>query len=151
MPTTSVRQRILEAYKTRLQAILIASGYQTDAGQHIFMEEVPALGPDDSPIGIVILVGDDEPAHTGANLSIKLPVHIAAVAPATQGDAWTQIEAVLADIKRSIEQVDRTFGGLVRSGLERGPTRTLPRAPGSLTVGRAIEYRNPYVEGWGTP
>ena len=147
----SRRQLILEAFRDRVQDITVATGYQTDAGKTVLLGEVPDLGPDDPDVAIAILPNDDEVKYVGANVSIKLPVLIAAIAKASIPQPWVAIEAVLADIKRAVELEDRTLDGLVQNRFERGSTRPAPRVPGSLTVAATIQYTAPYVEAWGRP
>lgn len=149
--STSRRQLLLAAIVARVQAVQTASGFQTDAGQLVFFGETPELGPDDPNEAIAVVVGDEEPKYQGANLLIRLPVSIQAVAKADLEAPWLAIEAVIADIKTAVELADRKLGGLIPQPLERGPVRTMPRAKGSTTVGVSVQYLATYVEGWGTP
>lgn len=145
------RQDILEALRARLQAITRIGGYATDAGALVFLGEQPDLGPDDPDVALAIGVGDDEPGHQGEHVFIRLPLEIQAIAKASLDEPWLTIEAVIGDIKKAVEQSDRTLGGYVKRQIERGVTRTLAREPGSTTVGVGITYVAPYVEVWGAP
>lgn len=147
----SQRRDILEAVLARLGTILTSNGFATDAGGTLFLGAVPELGPDDPSVAVAIIVGDDAVTFQGENMFIALPLHIAAVAKADLDEPWIAVEDVLSDIKKAIELTDRTLGGLVQRQLLRGTTRTVPRDPGSLTVGVAVEYRAPYREAWGNP
>jgi hypothetical protein len=145
------RQAILDALSTRLGAIQVAMGFATDAGQTVLLGEVPNLGPDDPAVVLALLVGDDTSKYQGAQLLIRLPVHIAIVANADLAESWKTVEAAIGDVKQAIELEDRTLGGLLKSELERGTTRTLPREQGSTVVGAAVAYFCSYAELWGTP
>lgn len=147
----SRRQLILEAIRTRLEAIQIDDGFQTNAGSQLFMGEAPTLGEDDPDVAIAIVVGDDNPSYQGEQTMLAMPVMVQAIAKADLDDPYVAAEAVLADIKKAVELADRTLDGLVRRQIQRGATRTLPREPGSTTVGIGITYVAPYTELWGTP
>lgn len=148
----SQRQDILEAVKARLAGISLITGYQTDAGQLIFLGEAPVLGPDDPDAAIAIVVGSDEIKYQGENAHVTLPIDVQAIAKVADHNApWETVEAIISDIKTSME-VDHNLGGLVIArGLTRGPTRPLEREAGSTTAGAGIEYRFEFSEGWGTP
>lgn len=147
----SRRQLILEALRDRVEVIATAAGYETDAGRAVFVGEAPDLGEDDPDQAIALIVGDEVPGSQAENVHTELPINIAALAKADIDQPWLAAEAVLGDIKRAVELEDRTLGGLVKLRLQRGPTRTMQREPGSATVGIAIQYRAPYVEKWGAP
>lgn len=147
----SFRQQILGAFLTRVQAVQVANGFQTNAGQVVYTGETPELGPDDPNEVIAIVVGDDSVKYQGANLLVRLPVSIQALVKADLDDPLTAIEAVISDIKRAVELADRKLGGLIPQPIERGSTRAVPRRPGSTTVGVAVEYSISYVEAWGAP
>lgn len=152
MPDDYRRKQILEVLLARLQVIHTSHGYATDAGQALYLGETPELGPDDPSEAIAVVVLDDEPRWQGEGLLLRLPINIQGLARADLEKPWLTVEAVLGDIKRAIEQEDRTLGKLVNHpGLERGSTQTLPRADGSLTVGAGITYSGWYREGWGNP
>lgn len=147
----SRRQQILAAFIARLQKILIADGYQTNAGQLVFIGERPTLGPDDPDASIDVVVGADEPGYQGENVSIRLPVTVRAVVNATRESAWNTVEAVISDIKIAIE-TDHDLGGLLSPrGLERGPVEPRDREPGDQIIGVGIQYSLRYSEKWGAP
>jgi hypothetical protein len=150
-PTASTRQLILEAIKTRLEAIEMGDDFLTDAGAAVFLGFEPPFGPDDPDVAIAITVGVDSRQSGQANVQGRLPIQIAAIAKADLTEPWVAVESVLADIKRAVELEDRTLGGLVNHRLERGDTETLARDAGATTVGCVITYLADYVEGWGTP
>lgn len=156
MPTTSKREQFLDQVLSRLAAITVDNGFNTDAGEEVHLGEAPEFGPDDATSHIRVVVDDDEVGPHQAKLFVGLPISIHAIAPVTTamnlGLAYRDAERVLADIKRAIELDDRTFGGLVKDkGIVRGSTRTLPRDPGSDFVGVSIEYHAPMHETWGAP
>lgn len=147
------RRLILEAIVARVQAIQIVDGFETDAGVHVYLGEAPALGPDDEAQAIAVVVGDEEPnwpLHGKAN-QIRLPISVQAIAKVDLDQPWLAVEALIGDIKRAVELENRTLGGLVDSPLERGPVLTLPKEPGSTTVGAAVNYRALFKESWGAP
>jgi hypothetical protein len=147
---TSVRQAVLAAMLARLQVITQGAGFQTDAGETVFLGEAPTLGPDDPDAAIAILVGDDRVNFQNVGVQIRLPIQICALAKVAEGlAAWQQVEAMLADIIKAVELADRNLGGLLSSPLEPGVTHTLPREPGAAVVGAVIEYGAIYKRAWG--
>jgi hypothetical protein len=153
----SIRQRILEAFKARLEAIH-GQGFQTNAGHRVYLGVDAELSADEDlhsaehdTAAIQISVGDDEPDHQMEHVQVKMPVVISAVSLATYREPWTAIEATLGDIKRAVELEDRTLGGLVPEEIERGVTSTRPREAGSEVVGLEITYDVLYTEAWGQP
>lgn len=151
--TPSRRERILVALRDRLAAISTQNEFATDAGKTIFLGEVAALGPDDPPVAIAMVIQEDQVVAQvqGLKFLIHLPIEIQAIAKATLDEPWLAAEAVLADIKRAVELEDRTLGGLVTKTFDRGSTRVLEREEGSTTVGGGITYVFPHAEGWGQP
>lgn len=146
------RKQILEQLFARVQLIRTEHGYKTDAGRLVFLGEAFELGPDDPDVAIAIVVLDDDPTQRAEKVHIDLPIDFRALAKADQDQPWLAVEDIIGDIKRAVEQEDRTLGKLVNHpGLERRPTRTLPRAPGSETVGASLVYLAPYSEVWGAP
>ena len=147
----SKREAILTALIARVSAIQVANGFATDAGAVVIVGETPELGPDDPTVALAVILGDDQPGYQGEHVFVELPIGIQALARADLEQPWLSIEAVIADIKRAVELEDRTLGGVVRRFLQRGPTRALPREPGSTTVGAVVTYIAPFVEQWGNP
>jgi len=148
----SRRYRALETLRTRLGAISVANGFRTDAGLLLFMGEDVELGPDDGMSAIAVGVRPDEVRYQGENVTSVVPVEVAALVKASIEFPLLVLEDVIGDIKRAVEQPDRTLGGLlVQRGLERGSVRPLDREPGSETVGAVVEYSMTMAEAWGNP
>jgi hypothetical protein len=145
------RLLILQELLTRVQQITVANGFATDAGAAVFMGEVLQLGESDPDVVLALVAGDDLVRSQQVNIAVTLPVEIQAVARADLAQPWVAVETVLGDIKRAMELPDRTLGGLVRQQVLRSVTRTLPREPGTLTVGVGVTYVLPYIEEWGAP
>lgn len=146
------RQLVLEAMRARLQAIEVANGFNTDAGLLVFLGEVPQLGTSDPDTAIALVPGEEIAAwNQGANLLIRLPLIVSAIAKADLAEPWLAVEAIIGDVKRAIELEDRTLGGLVQRMIERGSVLVWEREPGATSVAASVTYIAPYVEGWGTP
>jgi hypothetical protein len=139
----------LAELRTRLQQITVANGFNTDAGDLVFLGERPALGPDDPAAAVAIVVGPDEPTFQGPKIILVLPVQVEAHVREDVADPWLQVEAVIEDIKTAVE-LDHDLGGRVND-LRRGSVTPLDREDGSTTVGAGIEYRLVIAEQWGTP
>jgi hypothetical protein len=145
------RYDALSELRTRLRTIRAPDGFETDAGQLVFLGEEPVLGPDDPAAAIAIVVGGDEPRYQGQSVVIFLPVEVQAHVRANVDDPWLTIEAVVGDIKKAIE-TDHDLGGiLLPRGLERGTTRPKDRESGSAYVAAGVEYKLLFREQWGAP
>lgn len=149
MSETSTRQRALAVLQERLAGISRAAGYQTDAGECIFIGEAPRLGESDPDAAIAIVIQPDEPGYQGEKVALALPISVQAIAKAEQ--PWSTIEAVIADIKKAVETDHDLDGTLLRRGLERGSTQTIERDEGSTSIGASVLYRLRYAESWGAP
>lgn len=147
----SRRHQFLVALRERLKTIRVSAGFNTDAGAHLFFGFTPDMGSDDPETAIAILVGEDSPGWQREKVFYTLPIEIHAMAKAEIADPWMAVEALIQDIKRAIEQSDRTFGGVLVNHLERGGTRAIDREPGALFVGATVTYEAPLAETWGTP
>ena len=155
----SRRQEVIVAFFERLEGITIAAGFNTDAGQALFLGVEPQMGPDDPNYAIAVLIGDDDaPGFQGESIAYNLPLEckvLAKVDEAKPDDAWMTVEALLQDIKRAVElpsTEERRLGRLLSGlGLNRGQTFTIPREPGSLKVGVSLTYSAPIKEKWGEP
>jgi hypothetical protein len=161
----SKRATALADLAARLAWITVAHGYNSDAGEHIFLGEQPAFGPDDPPAAIAIVVGDDSPTQLGPTIRSTVPVEVQAYVPADLDAPLLALEALIADIKVAVEiegndqnatlggsaSVDRSLEGTLPKGLDRGATRSIPRAEGSTVVGVSVEYRLTFEERWGKP
>lgn len=155
-PEPSRRRRILEAYKTRLEEITGPNGFNTDAGRHVYVGEIPGLGSDDPPAVIAVVGQLDEWRQQGRAFFVAWPITVwaltKAVAAVDVSPAYLAIEDILADIQRAVELDDMTLGGLVYQPIRRmAPRLALPREEGSITVGVGVTYTNDFKEGWGHP
>lgn len=148
----SRRHRALEVIATRLRSIAVANGFRTDAGAAVFLGHDVTLGPGDSSASIAVAVAQDEVIHQGENVGTVIPVEIYAFVKAATTDPLLSLEEVIGDVKRAIEQPDRTLDGtLVTRGLERASVRPYEREEGSEFVGAIVTYRMTLAEGWGNP
>lgn len=160
----SFRLRALTDLISRLGFIQISKGYNTDAGLHIWQGEAPQFGEGDPTAALLVLVGADSPTQSGPRILARVPVEVQACVPADLGNPLLSIEAIVADIKVAVEiegrdqnavagsaSIDRSLDGTLPTGLERGPTRPIPRVEGSTYVGASVEYVLTIEEQWGLP
>jgi hypothetical protein len=151
----SRRKSILLAIKERLEAIRIEDGFRTNAGANVALNEAPRFGaePGDPQIGIAIIVGLEAiESQSSKHVAIRLPINVQAIALADLDAPWESVEDVIADIKQAVEHDDDlTLGGLVPTELERGPTQTLEREPGSEFTGAELTFVAPFKERRGQP
>jgi hypothetical protein len=158
----SKRQAAIGDLVGRLAFITKAKGYNTDAGEHIFVGEAPTFGEADPPEALAVLVEEDSVQVNGGVIRARTPIEIWAVVPAGTSDPLLAVEAIIADIKEAVEieadgAVDRFLGvltedgkpyGTLPRGLERGTIKPLRRQEGSTYVGVAVEYVAHFEERW---
>lgn len=148
----SSRSLALAEMRTRLKTIRRINGFNTDAGQEVFLGEAPVLGADDPTEVLALVVGADTPGFQGEAVVVSLPVEVQInVKIEALADPWMTLEAAIEDVKKAIETDHELGGKLIRRGLERGPTRPFDREAGSLFVGAGIEYTLKFGESWGAP
>lgn len=159
----SKRQAAIGDLVRRLSYITKANGYNTDAGEHIFVGEAPTFGEADPPEALAVLVGEDSAQTNGGVIRTRTPIEIWAVVPAGTNDPLLAVEAIITDIKEAVEieadgSVDRFLGdvaeggvpyGTLPRGLERGTIKPLRRQEGSTYVGTSVEYVANFEEHWG--
>ena len=140
------RQQIITEIVSRLQAITKASGFETDAGEHVFVGEIVRFGENDPGSAITVVVGDEATVSQRVKVIYDFTLDIQALFAAQLDDPWERIELTIGDIKRAIELEDRTLGGMVNgnglSGLERVE-------PGSSVIGASVTYND--NDTWGSP
>lgn len=147
----SARQDIIDEVRGRLSGILVADGFQTNAGQNVLVGMVPSFSPDDPTQAIALLIDKDEPSYQGEAVVIRVPLVVHACVRADVSDPCVAAEAVIADIKKAIE-TDHDLGKLALArGLERGVVSAAIREQGSEYVAGSVEYRITYREVWGNP
>ena len=145
----SVRQLIAEEALRRLRRITIANGFDTDAGQYVFLGEKVVLSTDDATQAIAIeiegsAVEDDAgfgPA-IGQDLSLRMSMSVQAIASADLDEPWIAADQVLSDIKKAMENpdVDSWPDAVKDFGPAEQRDDTLKREEGSATNGAVANY-----------
>ena len=153
----SLRLKILNVFRDRLEVISTSNGFLTDASL-VLRGENPVLGPDD-PNAIVLIPGEDiSPDDSqgmgtgdGANLTQRWTIGVqAAVIDDPSIYPLVLLENMIADIKTAMEQPDRTLGDLVH-GFYRSRILPMERKEGTDVVGAIVEYDILFTEVWGDP
>lgn len=144
------RLQILDAMAALLSEITIANGYETNAGNALYIGAAPELSAADAPAGIAIVPLDATTRESGPQWE-SFPLEIQAIAYADLEQPWIAVELVIGDLKRAIERTDRTLGSILKGDLLRNSTKTIERQPGSKTVGAGVTYLCSFVEPWGEP
>lgn len=111
MADAARRDGIVAAIATRFKGILVAFGYQTDAGRNVFLWRTTPLGTLEVP-GIILRDPDRrvtyEYSDTVRDYELTLEV-VGVGAPGNPDD----LGAVGDDIYKALLEGDRTFGGLI--------------------------------------
>lgn len=106
----TVRQQIMDAIDTRLQTILIANGYKTNAGQKVFPWKEYGLGSTKLPALTFRDVDDDPDQETIGNVDNILTVEVQALT--TQSATSDEVaREMLADVIVAVG-ADETWGDL---------------------------------------
>ena len=128
----TIRQQIINAIKTRLQLILLANGYRTNAGALVFVDRKTPQGKDDLPC-LLVFDGTADASDNVINGRTDYALNIS-IEAAVLGDTLAADQReIVADVLQAIG-VDDTFGGLAyRTTL--------------LTVDTNVEYHNAHLSG----
>lgn len=103
----SIRQKIVDAVKSRFQGILTSGGYQTDIGSHVFVWKGSDFAPKELPACDIRDVRDDidNTVVSTRREHHKLTIEVA-VAVADGTDSMKTARKAIADVYRAIG-VDR--------------------------------------------
>jgi hypothetical protein len=148
----SKRLDALLAIKGRLAQIATSNGYETNAGALVFIGEVVIVGESDPDSALGIVIGDDSLGPQGERVVSSIPIEIQALVKVVDDQPLVTVESVIADIKKAVEQQDRTLGGLlINRGLERRQTKVAPRDPNIPYAAATVGYEMQMFEPWGAP
>lgn len=108
---------VAQAITTRLSAISVVGGYETNIGATIFRGRRKLPG-DDEPPCIVVIEGDDEVEATsgrttGAMVKVNQDYMIDAFDVCDPNNPNDKAHAMIRDVKRAIFKDGRTLGGTV--------------------------------------
>jgi hypothetical protein len=145
----SLRKQIIEAFRDLLLEIRDDNGYQTNAGDQVLLG-VPQLTPDDHPLAIGLVIGDEDPRDVGHTF-VTLPIEAVATARDDIEDPVLAVEAIISDIKKAVEAPGPSKLRFLAKSLSRGGVMTVPREPGSTIVAARVTYLVRYCEAWGAP
>lgn len=106
----TVRQKIMDAIDTRLQSILIANGFKTNAGQNVFPWQEYGVTNTKLPALLIRDVDDDPDQETVGNVDNILTVQVIALT-AKSATSDQQVREMIADVIVAVG-VDETWGDL---------------------------------------
>ena len=147
-----VSYQILEAIKTRLDAISTVGGFNSDPEIVLGVQEV---NPDQIDAGPVITVYElgDEPEGDGqicGNMLINMQVVVSGFVKFGDDDTSLKMALLWQDIMRSVFLTDVTLGGLAVSIWRGGRQFNYPQ-PGGETVAVQQTVNVNYLETYGNP
>ena len=111
MADAARRDAIVAAIVTRLKGILVASGYQTDAGRSVFLWRTTPLGSAEVP-GIILRDPERRVAYEYSDTVRDYELTVEVVGIGSPGNP-DDLGAVGDDIYKALLEGDRTFGGLI--------------------------------------
>lgn len=146
----SVIKQILDAIVTRAQTITTANGYNTDAGNQVYLgrrnftniEAFPIISISRGPEELLELVGE--------RMKLAMPVTLEGLIEGDQDNPLTAAEELIADIKMAVCTTSDRLGGLAIRYEFVTSTPTV-RDDGANFVGATVETLCTYVEYVGNP
>lgn len=138
--------------KTRLQAILLANGAETDIGRDVMMGRRKIPGDDQPPCTMVLEGLDDPRDQPGRNPTALIAQQyvISAFDACDPDNPNDKAHAMIRDIKRAIFKDGTTWGGKVKSVTYLG--RDIgPRPDGVALVQAQVSVLVEYVEDLANP
>ena len=111
MADAARRDGIVVAIVTRLKGILVASGFQTDAGRNVFLWRTTPLGANEVP-GCIVRDPDRRVTYEYSDTVRDYELTLEAVGVGSPGNP-DDLGALGDDIYKALLEGDRTFGGLV--------------------------------------
>ena len=148
--------QILEELQDRLQTILVSGGFNTNAGQQVFLGE-RRINPNQLDDGPVINVFDTEDeidettAYGDEEIHITMRVIVAAYIRDVDEESTRLAHLILQDIKTAmLKNTDRTLGGLTVDFGYDGRVIEYPE-PGGDTLHVSAEFVTTYQEPYGQP
>lgn len=147
--------QIAEALETRLQAILISGGFNTDAGNQVYLG-FRQINPDEVAAGPAVLVYEledsprDEDGDFCAGGIIDLSFAVEGIQEYGSASTSETLALLWQDIARAVFIADQTLGGLALS-LQRGArTFEYPEQGGTTVAVRQVVVAT-YDEPYGNP
>lgn len=132
----------------RLQAILTASGYNTDAGNQV--SNGVRYFQDDTTFPLITVFSGDEVVEKLLHRTYRCErtVNIEGYVK-DAGTPTVSVEQLIEDIQRAVEQTDVTLGGLVHEIDYTGVEEIEPPAAGSDIAGIQVTYLITYDRTYG--
>lgn len=146
----SIAKQILDALVARCQNITIANGYNTNAGQRVFLGRRSFMSRESFPSVCVIRGTDSVKERTVERVKLLLPVTVEGLLAQDTTDVGSDEEELLADLKQAVLTTDIRLGGLaikteyVGSGL-------LQRDDAATYIGVELTLEVTYIEFLGDP
>lgn len=134
--TTPRTERAIQAIVAQLQTILVASGYHTNAGQHVYRAR-RSFAKAEAPAISVFFVSKTPANGTARSLQQTVELSIEGHVSADQDETGTQLVLIMADIEKclgswdcdnGVKDADGKLGALVFGG-----ATAAERADGSVT------------------
>lgn len=143
----SLRQQIVDAIEARLRTITVANGYNTNAGQHVYVWRTVSLEDAELP-ALCVYDTDCAMAESGSigYMTHELQVVIDAIVSGSA--SRTEVRKLMEDVFRAIG-VDRTWGALAEHTEIQSHGINLEQAERLIGAGQVrllITYRAPL---WG--
>lgn len=145
----SRRQQIVAALLTRMQGILVANTFETNAGQHVFEWPAVPLDEEQGELPAIVVRDGDCIVEREANMADvhHLQVDIECVGQGTEAAA--EVRKIMGDVIEAIS-FDLTFGGLaIDTNLTGHNMRQISQEDRKLGGGELtflIEYRTTHMD-----
>lgn len=148
----STAKTAIAAIITRLEDILVAGGYNTNAGNQVY-KGVRSFDKDVATFPLlVVFSGDETPLEDGGfgQIAVERSVTIEGWVNDTT-DAVAALEDLVEDVHTAIERADITLGGAVDLLQYQGIEALDPPEAGSTLSGLRVSYSFRYQRTYGSP
>lgn len=153
MSTFNTAEAVSQEIQTRLQAVLIANGFQTNMGQRVYLGKLAIEDQHVPCVSVVEGIDNVNPSDSRKNPTALVKQQYALVGYAVCDPDHPNETAhkIIRDIKRAIFKGSNSdFGGKVSTVRYIG--RNIgPRADGAAVVQAVVEIEVAYVEDLGNP
>lgn len=145
----TIAKQNIDAIKTRLQAILVAGGFNTNAGAQVYVGRRSFDENDTLPAVTVFDNGEQSEEIGSKRVRNELVVSVEGFA-APSGDSLTATSDLVGDIKKAVLLDDVSLGGLAQYLGYRGYSAQPPRDGGTISS-VLVNFSVVYDERYGDP
>jgi len=139
--TASPRQELLAATEAALRRILMANGYNTDAGLHVTREPAPALAEDDAEFITVLWDQQERASEPSLQRTHRLTtISVVGKISARITEAQARLDALISDIEQAMADQQFRYPAGIQHPVYQVAKPLLPKQLNEGWVGVSITY-----------